>query len=189
MIPPSRWRPGRTIIEASAGTGKTYTIAAEVTRLVALEGIELGEILVVTFTRAATAELKSRVRDRMRSTLRSAERTTATRRATWTATPRLSWRPIPRRETLAARRLEQALTHFDDAQIFTIHGFAQRLLAQLGFRSRIPPDLEPGATDRQLLTQVASDALVARFANNPSGDEEPELSAPRADRPCCGRYT
>ena len=69
----SRWRPGRTIIEASAGTGKTYTIAAEVTRLVALEGIELGEILVVTFTRAATAELKSRVRDRMRSTLRSAE--------------------------------------------------------------------------------------------------------------------
>ena len=61
---------GRTIVEASAGTGKTYTIAAAVTRLVAVEGIGLDQILVVTFTRAATAELKSRVRNRMVETLR-----------------------------------------------------------------------------------------------------------------------
>ena len=77
----------------------------------------------------------------------------------------------------AAGRLAAALTHFDDAQIFTIHGFAQRLLAHLGFRSRIAPDLEPGVIDRQLLTQVASDALVGRFADNAAGDEEPKLNA------------
>ena len=60
---------GRTVIEASAGTGKTFTIAAVVTRLVAEEGLPLERILVVTFTRAATAELKDRVRRRMVTTL------------------------------------------------------------------------------------------------------------------------
>ncbi len=57
--------PGRTVVEASAGTGKTFTIAAELTRLVAVEGLDLEEILVVTFTRAATAELRHRVRRRL----------------------------------------------------------------------------------------------------------------------------
>jgi exodeoxyribonuclease V beta subunit len=56
---------GRTVIEASAGTGKTFTISALVTRLIADEGVNLDEILVVTFTRAATAELRSRVRKRI----------------------------------------------------------------------------------------------------------------------------
>ena len=65
--------PGRTVIEASAGTGKTFTITAAVTRLVAEEGLALEEILVVTFTRAATAELKDRVRKRMVETLRALE--------------------------------------------------------------------------------------------------------------------
>ena len=169
---------GRTIIEASAGTGKTYTIAAEVTRLVALEGIELGEILVVTFTRAATAELTSRVRDRMRTTrdLLKAGHRTDDPDAGVDGYYQALLAADPETKALAVERLELALTHFDDAQIFTIHGFAQRLLAQLGFRSRIPPDLEPGATDPHLLTQVAGDALVARFAHNPAGDEEPTLS-------------
>ena len=173
---------GRTIIEASAGTGKTYTIAAEVTRLVALEGIDLGEILVVTFTRAATAELKSRVRDRMRSTLHLLEAREPKGDPAGDLDDDMDgyFQALlavdPATKAAAARRLAVALAHFDDAQIFTIHGFAQRLLAQLGFRSRIPPDLEPGATDQQLLTQVASDALVARFAHNPSGDEEPKLA-------------
>ena len=60
---------GRTVIEASAGTGKTFTIAAVVTRLVAEEGLPLERILVVTFTRAATAELKDRIRRRIVTTL------------------------------------------------------------------------------------------------------------------------
>ena len=56
---------GRTIIEASAGTGKTFTISTLVTGLVAQEGLDLEEILVVTFTTAATAELKGRIRRQM----------------------------------------------------------------------------------------------------------------------------
>ncbi len=62
---------GRTLIEASAGTGKTYSIAVLVTRFVAgdlahnhdlAEGVDIDEVLVVTYTRAAAAELRDRIR-------------------------------------------------------------------------------------------------------------------------------
>ena len=67
---------GRTLIEASAGTGKTYSIATLVTRYVAgelagpaahdlAEGVDIGEVLVVTFTRAAASELRDRIRRMM----------------------------------------------------------------------------------------------------------------------------
>ena len=55
---------GLTLLEASAGTGKTFTIAALVVRYVA-EGVPIDELLVVTFTRAATSELRERVRQRL----------------------------------------------------------------------------------------------------------------------------
>src|SRR5437764_15224862 len=55
---------GVTVLEASAGTGKTYTIAALATRYVA-EGIPLERLLLVTFTRIATGELRERVRERL----------------------------------------------------------------------------------------------------------------------------
>ena len=54
-----------TILEASAGTGKTFTIAALVARLVADGVVPLAEILAVTFTRMATGELRDRVRERL----------------------------------------------------------------------------------------------------------------------------
>src|SRR5438128_10019333 len=55
---------GVTVLEASAGTGKTFTIAALAARYVA-EGLPLDRLLVVTFTRMATGELRARVRDRL----------------------------------------------------------------------------------------------------------------------------
>ena len=56
---------GTNLIEASAGTGKTYSIAALFARLVLLERQSVDKILVVTFTKAATAELKTRLRARL----------------------------------------------------------------------------------------------------------------------------
>ncbi|MGB8875846.1 MAG: UvrD-helicase domain-containing protein, partial [Solirubrobacteraceae bacterium] len=55
---------GVTVLEASAGTGKTYTIAALTTRYVA-EGTPLDRLLLITFTRMATGELRDRVRERL----------------------------------------------------------------------------------------------------------------------------
>ena len=153
---------GRTIIEASAGTGKTFTIAAAATRLVAEEGLTLEQILVVTFTRAATAELRGRVRERMVGTLRALGGDRGPEPADEHMQVLVDTTPDKR--ALYAGRLDEALTRFDRAQIFTIHGFAQRLLTQLGFRSRLSADLEPGEIDDLLLRRAASDLVVARFA-------------------------
>ncbi|MCB1030883.1 MAG: UvrD-helicase domain-containing protein, partial [Acidimicrobiales bacterium] len=56
---------GRLAIEASAGTGKTFTLATLAARYIAEQGVSVGELLIVTFTRAAAAELKDRVRARL----------------------------------------------------------------------------------------------------------------------------
>ncbi len=56
---------GRLAIQASAGTGKTYTLAALATRFIAERDLDVSELLIVTFTRAATSELRARVRERL----------------------------------------------------------------------------------------------------------------------------
>ena len=170
---------GRTIIEASAGTGKTFTIAAAVTRLVAEEDLSLEEILVVTFTRAAAAELKDRIRRRMVGTLR------CLRVAGAAADDHMALLAGagPGERDLYSERLDEAVTRFDGAQIFTIDAFAFRLLRRLGFRSRLAPDLEPGEIDDLLIRQAASDLVVANFAG--SGPELPAgggaAAAPKID--------
>ena len=166
--------PGRTVVEASAGTGKTFTIAAELTRLVAVEGLDLEEILVVTFTKAATAELRHRVRRRLVDTAKAlgggiADHGDAALAALLAAGP-------ADRDT-SATRIAVAVTRFDRAQIFTIHGFAARLLAQLGLRARLSPDLEPDEIDETLLAQVAGDLVVGRFADDASGLLGPKVVA------------
>jgi exodeoxyribonuclease V beta subunit len=92
------------VIEASAGTGKTYTIERLVLRLLTELRAPLDSILLVTFTEKATGELKTRLRERLEKALRE----------------------LPQhRDTLVP-----ALDHFDQASIFTIHGFCQRLLQE-----------------------------------------------------------
>lgn len=159
--------PGRTVIEASAGTGKTFTIAAAVTRLIAVDGIELDRILVVTFTRAATAELRSRVRGRIVTTLRALDGAAAP-----AADEHLAVLLAAAEATrgTAAERLRAALTQFDRAQIFTIHGFAHRLLGQLGLRARLSAEFEPGTVDDLLVAKTAADLIVGRYAV-PTGEE------------------
>src|SRR3546814_9495233 len=56
---------GVRLIEASAGTGKTFTLATLVTRLVVERGLRVGQVLAVTFTEAATQELRKRIRERL----------------------------------------------------------------------------------------------------------------------------
>src|SRR3954462_6955065 len=67
---------GITVLEASAGTGKTYTIAALAARYVA-EGTPLDRLLLVTFTRMATGELRERVRERLVRTEQGLDRALA----------------------------------------------------------------------------------------------------------------
>src|SRR5437763_8927161 len=67
---------GVTVLEASAGTGKTFAIAALAARYVA-EGTPLDQLLLVTFTRMATGELRDRVRERLVSAERGIDRALA----------------------------------------------------------------------------------------------------------------
>ena len=156
---------GVTVLEASAGTGKTYTIEGLVARYVA-ERYSLRRLLVVTFTRAATAELRDRVRTRM---VRVAEHLSAVldgasaqsddEVASFLAVDV----PLPMvRER--HRRLAEALSDFDAATISTIHGFCQQVLAGVGLTG----DLDRQATliedERDVVDAVVDDVLVQRFA-------------------------
>lgn len=144
---------GTSLIEASAGTGKTFTIAGLYSRLLlghnsGYERLRADQILVVTFTNAATEELRGRIRERIRSNLDDVLRMQAdlpphdNQFASW-VTECLSAMMAARSnsesldETTAlfelAQWLQANLALMDSAAIFTIHGFAQRMLKQFAF--------------------------------------------------------
>ena len=131
-------RRGVTLIEASAGTGKTFAL----TRLylaAVLSGVPVEKILVVTFTEAATAELRGRLR-----TLLSLARETA-----------LGVLPAPEILPLVADvkgehlpLLSRALFDFDRAPVVTIHSFCRRILREYAFEFDAPFSLELESSDR-----------------------------------------
>src|SRR5699024_1221038 len=119
---------GTTVLEASAGTGKTYTIAALATRHLA-EGVALDELMMVTFSRAATSELRVRVRARLVETAAALQRVLATGdpdAAGPDPVTRLLVTGDPDTVRLRAARLTTALAEFDDATIATTHEFCAR---------------------------------------------------------------
>ena len=118
------------LLEASAGTGKTYQIAELVLRLVAEYGLRIERILAITFTNAATAELRDRVRKRLSSALVALERRSADRDDAFVE--HLLGLAQPSREQMTAH-LRIALRDFDIAAVSTINGFSQRMLSELAF--------------------------------------------------------
>lgn len=150
--------PGTTLIEASAGTGKTWTITALVLRLLLEEGLEIDEILVVTFTEAATAELQDRVRTRLREAL--------VRLETGTSGDDVVLEHLAERfadDPEAPRRLRRALNGFDRAAISTIHGFCNRMLQENAFESGAPFDTRLVGDQTELLWELVLDYWAARM--------------------------
>ncbi|WP_299196639.1 exodeoxyribonuclease V subunit beta [uncultured Amphritea sp.] len=125
---------GRRLIEASAGTGKTYTITALYLRLLlGPDGLEsalrVDQILVVTFTEAATEELRDRIRSRIQDAY-------LVFRGAASSDPFLQQLRDQQDDLQrSARLLEYAGRQMDEAAIFTIHGFCQRMLRQHAFES------------------------------------------------------
>ena len=157
--------PGVTVLEASAGTGKTFTIAGLVARTVAEGLAPLSRVLVVTFTRMATGTL----RDRVRARLVSAEAGLGRMLDVGEELPpgdgvlaRLgSDGPGPAAERRA--RLARALADFDSATITTTHGFCHMMLNALG----VWGDVAPGAAlleDPEDMVEEVVDDLLARHA-------------------------
>ncbi len=142
---------GFSVIEASAGTGKTTTISAIVLRLIAEHGIPIEKILVTTYTELATAELRGRIRE----ILAEARACGRGAKAKWSFIEAIVARASDRKEF--ERRLEQALQNFDEAPIFTIHGFCARVLADGAFATGALFDTELVTDQSRFLHEVADD--------------------------------
>ena len=137
---------GTNLIEASAGTGKTWTISWLYLRLVAVEGLKVDRILVVTYTEAATAELRDRIRQRLAEALAVLEgRSQAGDYQALLNEVALS---------VACERLQLALVSFDEAAVFTIHGFCKRMLTDNAFEAHLPFDQELMANEDAILTEL-----------------------------------
>jgi exodeoxyribonuclease V beta subunit len=153
---------GTQLIEASAGTGKTYTITTIVLRLLLERELPVDRITVVTFTRAATSELRDRIRRRIAGALAAFE----TGEAPVGDQVLEQLLQVKARER-AIRALASALRDLDRAAIFTIHGFAQRVLQEHAFESGARFDLELVGEQRTLVTEVAYDFWAAEIATLP----------------------
>jgi exodeoxyribonuclease V beta subunit len=148
---------GTNLIEASAGTGKTYTISGLFLRLILEKNFDVGEILVVTFTEAATAELKERIRNRLGDAVRvfSGE-----------ASEDIFLSGLAEKHSdskTALESLKEALRSFDQAAIFTIHGFCRRMLAENAFESGNLFDTELVADLSCLRKEVSDDFWRRHF--------------------------
>jgi exodeoxyribonuclease V beta subunit len=126
---------GVNLIEASAGTGKTYSIALLVLRLILEENMPIEKILLVTFTRDAAAEMKLRVRLFIQKALSVAKARAAGAEAD-TKMDEAIVKTVDRvRPADAIDRLNTALLTFDKAAMFTIHGFCSRILKEYAFET------------------------------------------------------
>ncbi len=160
---------GTTVLEASAGTGKTHAIGALVTRYVAEGQSTLDELLVITFGRAASQELRERVRGH----LVEAERMLADPAAARSSSDELYslLAGVPDEEVLARReRLRTALAGFDAATIVTTHQFCQYVLTGLGIAGDGDADVELVESLDDLVVEVVDDLYVRAFAGARSGE-------------------
>lgn len=129
---------GSNLIEAGAGTGKTSTISGIYSRLLLEKRLGVEDILVVTFTVAATEELKDRVRKRLFAALQYFNSSQA-----FDSEDLLLQNLESKLDPLqASTHLRTALQNFDQARIFTIHGFCQRLLTEHAFECCHPFEQE-----------------------------------------------
>ncbi len=149
---------GTTVLEASAGTGKTWTIAALATRYVAEGHAVLSELLVATFSRAATHELRARVRERLASTARGLGRPGGD-----ALVQHLS--DCDGDERVRRRhRLLQALSQFDAATIATTHSFCSTVLDSLGMAGEAEVGVRLVESADELLAEIVDDLYVRKYA-------------------------
>ena len=151
---------GRQLVEASAGTGKTWTLCALLLRLLLEKKRPIGHILVVTFTEAATAELRDRIRARLievKAHLAEPPPPPAneTARDPFVADLLTHLHALGHEDEDLKAGLELALQSFDEASIFTIHGFCQRALGELGFAAGRAQQLEVVKDEAPLRLELA----------------------------------
>ncbi len=155
------------LIEASAGTGKTYTITTIYVRLV-LKGYRPDSILVVTFTEAAASELKLRIRDRVAGALSYLEHIDSVSIAEIESDREFyQYLESCTHEELENRKknLRTALNLFDEASILTIHSFCLKMLKENAFESGTPFDMELSLDSFQIRQEISFDFFAEKVNN------------------------
>tara|TARA_B100002049_G_scaffold119121_1_gene88038 strand:+ start:14794 stop:18483 length:3690 start_codon:yes stop_codon:yes gene_type:complete len=149
---------GLRLIEASAGTGKTFSLAGLYLRLIVERQVSVRDILVMTFTRAATQELRERIRARLAGAariahdMRLADPDSAEDRFTVQVMAAAEEPPAA-----LARRLADAAGRIDEATIVTIHGFAQRAATENAFESALAFDRGDAVDDATIRLEATTD--------------------------------
>ncbi len=139
---------GSHLIEASAGTGKTYNIVRLYLRLLLEKEYSVDQILVMTFTVAATAEIRNRLNEFLRDALEQ-----------WDVSDDELIQQLRRSldPTRARLLLKQAILTLDEAAIYTIHGFCKRALSQQAFFSGLSFNADMEADASLLKLQACED--------------------------------
>ena len=179
------------LIEASAGTGKTYTLTGLLLRLILEKDIPINEVLVVTYTEAATSELKDKIRRRLRE---AAEAFSGVRIKDAFLLQILEKYPD---RAAALRKLNLAVNDFDRAAISTIHGFCRRTLIDHAFASGVLFDTELITNEELFVREIIQDFWrnhfygashlfynYARTENRLSLDSLKKLAKMAAGKPC-----
>lgn len=152
---------GRHLIEASAGTGKTYNITLLYVRLIVERKLSVQSILVVTFTRAATEELKGRICAVLRSCL--------SRWGSYSQEDGFFYELQQKTDqTDAIQLLEEALLNLDEAAVYTIHGFCKQALTQRAFETGMTFDAKMEADTLEIKLEAVRDwyRLLAASTEN-----------------------
>lgn len=149
-----------TVLEASAGTGKTFALAGLVVRYLAEGRATLDEMLLITFSRAASQELRERVRDQIRDAADALDRSAEESDNDLIATLRAG-----DADEVAARRfrLRDALASFDAATIATTHQFCQLVLRSLGIAGDTDSGVRLVEGVDDVLTDIVDDLYLGRF--------------------------
>ena len=155
----------RVLLEASAGTGKTFNLTSLVARYVAEEDLKIDQLLMVTFTNAAASEMRERTRAKLSDALAALELNVSPE----LVKPNDTWMKNivdctgdVREERKA--RLRDAISGIDSATIATIHGFFQQALREVGLRSADSASSDVAQGKDSLGKQILRDELVTMFS-------------------------
>ncbi|MDR9418931.1 exodeoxyribonuclease V subunit beta [Gracilimonas sp.] len=154
---------GISLVEASAGTGKTYNITSLYVRALLEQDLEPSQVLVMTFMEAATAELKFRIRERLRESLNAIETQNANGDSFLAEL-------ISQNYENAVSKLKTAIDTFDECAVFTIHGFCNKILGEYSLYFDIPVNFEV-LTDPTEILQECVDDYWRSFIHKADEDE------------------
>ncbi len=150
------------LIEASAGTGKSWTVTLLYLRLILEKGLTVDQILVVTFTEAATKELRNDIRNRLVEASAAFEANDYKKDDEY-----LKLIQVSDDKQQAINQLNRAKLSLDEAAIFTIHGFCKRALNENAFDTGLAFESELMDDDRELMQKLTDDFWRRRFEKAP----------------------